>query len=100
MLLKLGDDFTTHGLLFKAEIYQGLGCSLHGLNSQELLLSHQLISASLHGSSFHHATVYVSDSVEYIILLPKRKIPPDISIFFGFIGSPAQKNQDTAFVAA
>ena len=54
-LLTLGDDFITHGLLFKIDIYQILGCSSHGLNSQEIILSHQLISASLHGSSFHHA---------------------------------------------
>ena len=39
LLLTLGADFTTHGLLFKAEIYQVLGCSSHGMNSQELLLS-------------------------------------------------------------
>ena len=41
------------------------------------------------------ATVYISDSVEYIFHLPKRKIPIDISTLFGFMGSPAQ-NQDTA----
>ena len=86
--------------MFKASIYQFLGCSSHGSNSQELSLSLKLISAALHGSSFHHAVVYIFYSVEYIILLPKRKIPPDISIFFGFIGSPTQKNQDTAFGAA
>ena len=32
--LTLGVDFTTHGLIFKAEIYRVLGCSSHGLNSQ------------------------------------------------------------------
>ena len=88
-LLTLGADFTSHGLMFKAAIYQLLGFSSHGSNSQELFLSHQLISAALHGSSFHCSTVYISDSVEYIILLPKRNIPPDISILFGFRGSPA-----------
>ena len=82
--------------MFKAEIYQFLGCSSHGLNSQEIFLSCQLSSAALHGSSFHYATVYISDLVEYIILIPKRKIPPDIRMFFRFMGSPAQKNQDTA----
>ena len=39
LLLTLGADFTTHGLLFKAEIYQLLGCSSHGSNSQENFLS-------------------------------------------------------------
>ena len=34
LLLTLGDDFTSHGLIFKAAIYQLLGCSSHGLNSQ------------------------------------------------------------------
>ena len=55
LLLTLGADFTTHGLLFKADIYQVLGCSSHVLNSQELLPSLQLISIALHGSSFHCA---------------------------------------------
>ena len=96
LILTVGDDFTTHGFFFKADIYRFIRCSSHGSNSQEPLLSLQMISATLHGSSFHHAVVYISDSVEYIVLLPKRKIPPDIRIFFGFMGSPAQKNQDTA----
>ena len=34
LLLKLGDDFTTHGLLFKAATYQFLECSTHGSNPQ------------------------------------------------------------------
>ena len=95
LLLKIGDDFTTHGFIFKADIYHILGCSTHGSNYQEMFLSLQLISAALHGSSFHHETVYISDSVGYIVILPKRKIPLEISLFFGFIGSPAHKNQDT-----
>ena len=66
--------------MFRDGIYNFLGCSSHGLNFQKLLLSHQLVSAALHGSSFHCAAIYNSDLVEYIILLPKRKIPPDISI--------------------
>ena len=99
-LLTLGDDFTSHGLMFKASIYQFLGCSSHGSNSQEHFLSHQLISTALHGSNFHRAAVYISNSVEYIILLPKRKIPTDIRILLRFIGSHAQKNQDTAFAIA
>ena len=100
MLLIIGVDFTTHGLLFKAAIYQLLVCSLDGANSQALCLSHQLVSVALHGSSFHPTSIYISDSVEHIPLIPKRNIPPDIIIFCGFIGSPAQKNQDTAFAAA
>ena len=80
LLLTLGADFTSHGLMFKAEIYQLLGFSSHDLNHQSLFLSHQLISVALHGSSFHFATVYVPDSVEHIPLLPKRKISPDIII--------------------
>ena len=96
LLLTLGDDFTTHGSLFNAEIYNILGCSSHGSNSQELLLSLQMISAALNGSIFHRAIVYIYASVECIILLPKRKIPPYISTFFGFMGSPAHKNQATS----
>ena len=79
-----------------SDIYNILGCSSHGLNSQERFLSLQLISATLHGSSFHSAAVYIFYSVEYIIILPKRNINLDIINLFGFMGSPAQKNQDTA----
>ena len=64
--------------MLKAGIYQLLGISLHGLNSQELFLSHQLITVAIHGSSFHIAVVYVPDSVEHIHVIPKKKIPPDI----------------------
>ena len=76
LILTLGADFTTHGFMFKANIYQILGCSSHGSNSQAPFLSHQLISAALHGPSFHPAAVYIPDSVGHIIILPKRKIPP------------------------
>ena len=62
-LLTLGDEFTTHGFILKVEIYHILACSSHGLNSQEIFLSLQLIPTSLHGSNFHHAIVYISDSV-------------------------------------
>ena len=82
-LLTLGAYFTSHGLMFNAAIYQFLGFSSHGSNSQEIFLSHQLISVSLHGSSFHLAVVYVPDSIENFIILPKRKIPPDIVISLG-----------------
>ena len=78
LLLRVGDDFNTHGLFLKVEIYNILWFSSHGSNYQELFLSLQLISAALQGSSFHRANVYISDSVEYIILLPKRKIPIEI----------------------
>ena len=73
LLLTPGDDFSSHGLMFKAEIYQFLGCSSHGSNSQSHFLSHQLVSAALHGSNFHPATVYIPDLVGHAILLPKRK---------------------------
>ena len=53
-----------------------------------------MISAALHRSSFHRATVYISDSVECIVIIPNRKIHIDISIIFGFMVSPTQ-NQDT-----
>ena len=75
LLLTLGVDFTSHGLMFKASIYNFLGFSLHGSYSQERLLSYQLISIALHGSNFHLAVVYVPDSLEHILLLPKRNIP-------------------------
>ena len=80
LLLTLGADFNTHGFLFKDATYHFLECSTHGLNPQEPLLSLQMILAALHGSSCHHATVYISDSVEFIVLLPKWKIHPDIFI--------------------
>ena len=76
--------------MLKAAIYQLFGCSSHGSNSQAPFLSHQLISVALHGSNFHLATIYVPDSFEHIILLPKRNIPPNIFIYFGFRGSHAQ----------
>ena len=78
LLLTLGADFTTHRLFFKASTYQFLECSSHGSNPQALFLSYQLISVALHGSSFHPTAGYISDLVEHIILLPKRKIPPEI----------------------
>ena len=89
LLLRIGADFTTHGFLFKAATYNFLEFSTHGLNPQEPFLSLQMISAAIHGFSFHHATVYISDSVECIVLLPKWNIPPDIFIYFGFRGSHA-----------
>ena len=58
LLLTIGADITSHGFLFKASIYQLLGCFSYGLNDQALFLSHQLILVPLHGSSFHAATIY------------------------------------------
>ena len=40
LLLTLGADITTHGLMFKDDIYQFLGCSSYGSNSQALFLSY------------------------------------------------------------
>ena len=34
LLLKIGADFNTHGLLLKDDIYHILGCSSHDSNSQ------------------------------------------------------------------
>ena len=94
LLLRLGDDFTTHGFLFKAAKYNFLEFSTHGSNPQALFLSYQLISVALvHGSNFHPAAVYVPNSFEHIIILPKRNIHPDIFIYFGFIGSH-RRSQD------
>ena len=87
--LTLGDNFTTHGFLFKDETYHFLECSSHGSNPQLIFLSYKLISVALHGSCFHPVDVYVPYLVEHIIILPKRNIPLDIRILFGFIGSPA-----------
>ena len=78
LLLTLGDYFTTHGLLLMDESYQFLECSSHALNPQEPFFTYQLISVALHGSSLHPEVVYIFYLVEHIILLPKRKIPPDI----------------------
>ena len=61
LLLRIGADFTTHGLLFKAETYHFLEFSTHGSNLQEPFLSLQMISVALHGSSFHCAAAYISD---------------------------------------
>ena len=80
LLLNIGADFTNHGFLFRAATYHFLECSTHGSNPQEPFLSLQMISATLHGSSFHRAAIYISDSIECIVLLPKWKIPPDIFI--------------------
>ena len=90
LLLTLGDDFTSHGLMFNSTIYQLFGCSSHGLNSQVPFLYHQLISVALHGSGFHPVAVYIFNLVEHILILPKRKIPTEIIIQFGFRGSHAQ----------
>ena len=78
LLLTLGAVFTTHGLLFMAEKYQFLEFSSHVLNPQEHFLTYQFTSVALHGSSLHPTAVYISDLVEHIILLPKRKITLDI----------------------
>ena len=69
-----GDDFISICFNFK---------SLHHLgadyNSQDI--SHHWILVFLHGPSFHRAVVL--DPGEQISLLPKKKITPDISIYFG-----------------
>ena len=80
ILLTLGADFTSHGSMLNAATYQFLVFTSHGSNSQELFLSHQLNSVSLHGSNFHLAVVYVPNLIEHIPRLPKRKIPLDIII--------------------
>ena len=66
-----GADFISIGSKFK---------SLHHLgddyNSQEI--SHHCISVVLHGPSFHPTVVL--DPGENISLLPKKNIPPEITI--------------------
>ena len=78
LLLTLGDVLTTHVFLFMDVRYQFLECSSHVLNPQEPFLTYRLTLVSLHGSSLHPTAVYISDSVEHIILLPNRKIPLEI----------------------
>ena len=78
LLLTLGAVITTHGFLFMDATYQFLEFSSHYLNSQEPFLTFQLTLVALHGSSLHLAAIYISDLVEHIILLPKRKISLDI----------------------
>ena len=78
LLLTLGAVLTTHGFLFMDTTYQFLECFSHVLNPQEPFLTYQLTSIALHGSSLHSTTVYISDLVERIILVQKRKIPLDI----------------------
>ena len=96
LLLILGNDFTTHVLMFMDATYQFLDCSSHVLNPQEAFLTYQLTSIALHGSILHPATVYISNLVEHIIILPKRNIPLDIMMDrFTFQASDtcAQNNQ-------
>ena len=78
LLLTLGDYFTNNGLILMDETYHFIDLSSHVLNPQEPFLTYKLILIALHGSSLHPAVVYISDLVEHIILIPKRKIPPDI----------------------
>ena len=78
LLLTLRAVLTTHGFLFMAATYQFLEFSSHVLNPQEPFLTYQLTLVALHGSNLHPTAVYISDLVEHIILLPERKIPPDI----------------------
>ena len=78
LLLTNGDDFTSHGSMFKDATSQFLVFTSHGSNSQEFFLSHQFASVSLHGSYFHLEFVYVFDSIEKIHVLPKMKISPNI----------------------
>ena len=74
LLLTLGDDFTTHGLLFKDDIYHIIGCSSHSLNSQEIFLSLKLISAALHGSSFHRTVVYILIQLSTLFLFQRVRL--------------------------
>ena len=78
LLLKLGAVLTTYGFLFVDETYQFLEFFSHVLNPQEPFLTYQLTSVALHGSSIHPTVVYIFYLVAHIILLSKRKIPPDI----------------------
>ena len=64
-------DFISIGSNFKSSYHLGFD-----YNSQEI--SHHWISVVLHGPSFHPVNIF--DPGEQISLLPKKKIPPDISI--------------------
>ena len=72
-----GAHFISTGLNFKSSHHLG-----DDYKSQDpsVLLSHHWISIFLHGPSIHIAIVYVFYPGEKIYLLPKKKIPPDISI--------------------
>ena len=79
-LLTYGADFTSLGSIFKAATSQLLGFTSHGSNSQAVLLAHQFTSVSLHGPIIYYGVVYVSDLVEKIHVLPRKKITPSIII--------------------
>ena len=70
-----GAHFISTGLKLKS--YHHVGADY---KSQDPLVlpSHHWISVVLHGPRFHLAAVF--DPGEQIYLLPKKKIPPDISI--------------------
>ena len=70
-----GAHFISTGLNFKSSHHLGAD-----YKSQYLLVfpSHHWILVVLHGPSFHPAIVL--DPSEQIYLLPKKNIPPDISI--------------------
>ena len=70
-----GADFISIGLNFNSSHHIG-----SDYNSQEISvpLTHHWISVVLHGPSFHPATLL--DKSEKIYVLPKKNIPPDITI--------------------
>ena len=64
LIILLNQNHPNRSIL-KVATYKFLRFTSHGSNSQEIFLSHQLISVALHGSSFHLADVYVPNSVEH-----------------------------------
>ena len=70
-----GDHFISTSLKFKSS--HNLGDDYKS-QDPSVFPSHHWISVVLHGPSFHPAAVL--DSGQQIYLLPKKNIPPDISI--------------------
>ena len=70
-----GAHFISTSSKFKS--YHHLGADYKS-QDPSVLPSHYRISVVLHGPRFHPAAVF--DQSEQIYLLPKKKIPPDISI--------------------
>ena len=75
-----GDHFISTGSKFKSSHHLGAD---YKSQDPSVFPSHHWISVVLHG------LIAVLDPGEQIYLLPKKKIPPDISIYFGAAATPA-----------
>ena len=78
MLLSSGADSKSHGLKYQEhqDLFE-LDFKIK-LNEHSMFLFCQIISVALHGPINSYAVVYVLDQFEYIPILPKNNIPPDI----------------------